>query len=148
MLSLPNEYSIHLHESLGFRRAGVFREIGFKNSQWYDVGIWQRELTEAQTPPVWFLSPGIPTPAEMAQIKDQMRHADVIVIYREYDPKQEAWGWPELAQERKPFELRTIWGFKEHPLFVSKHFLILQRHDAPAAAPSIRDPSTAVPPMP
>lgn len=52
VLSLPNEYSISLHESLGFRRAGVFREIGFKNNQWYDVGLWQRELNEAQNPPL------------------------------------------------------------------------------------------------
>lgn len=52
VLSLPNEYSIGLHESLGFRRAGVIREIGFKNGQWYDIGIWQRELNEAQNPPL------------------------------------------------------------------------------------------------
>lgn len=52
VLSLPNEYSIGLHESLGFRRAGVCREMGYKNGQWYDIGMWQRELNEAQSPPL------------------------------------------------------------------------------------------------
>lgn len=52
VLSLPNEYSIGLHEATGFRRAGVYREIGYKNGQWYDVGVWQRELSEPADPPL------------------------------------------------------------------------------------------------
>jgi len=51
LISLPNDSSIKLHESFGFRRSGVFREVGFKNNRWIDVGIWQRELAEPTTPP-------------------------------------------------------------------------------------------------
>ncbi len=51
-LALPNDASITLHESVGFRRAGVYREVGFKHGQWIDVGIWQRELNEPVVPPV------------------------------------------------------------------------------------------------
>lgn len=51
ILSLPNEHSIGLHESTGFRRGGVFREIGYKSGQWHDIGIWQRELSEPSEPP-------------------------------------------------------------------------------------------------
>ena len=51
ILSLPNEQSIALHEAAGFRRAGLYREIGWKNGQWHDVGMWQRELSDAETPP-------------------------------------------------------------------------------------------------
>lgn len=51
-IALPNDYSIRLHESVGFRRAGVYREVGFKHDQWIDVGIWQRELHEPSVPPV------------------------------------------------------------------------------------------------
>lgn len=51
-IALPNEYSIRLHESVGFRRAGVYREVGYKHEQWIDVGIWQRELHEPSVPPV------------------------------------------------------------------------------------------------
>lgn len=50
-ITLPNDYSIKLHEGLGFRRAGVYREVGYKNGVWLDVGIWQRQLDEPRTPP-------------------------------------------------------------------------------------------------
>lgn len=50
-LSLPNDHSIQLHEKVGFRRAGQYREIGFKQGRWLDVGIWQRELRDAVAPP-------------------------------------------------------------------------------------------------
>jgi phosphinothricin acetyltransferase len=51
-LALPNDASITLHESVGFRRAGVYREVGFKHGRWIDVGIWQCELNEPSVPPV------------------------------------------------------------------------------------------------
>ena len=50
-IALPNEGSIALHESVGFRRAGVFREIGWKHGRWIDVGVWQCELAEPTSPP-------------------------------------------------------------------------------------------------
>lgn len=50
-IALPNEGSIALHESVGFRRAGVFREVGWKHGRWIDVGLWQCELAEPGTPP-------------------------------------------------------------------------------------------------
>ncbi len=51
-IALPNDRSIRLHEAVGFRRAGVYREVGFKHGQWIDVGIWQCELNAPQVPPV------------------------------------------------------------------------------------------------
>lgn len=51
MIALPNEASIKLHESVGFRRAGVYREVGYKHGRWIDVGIWQCELNEPAVPP-------------------------------------------------------------------------------------------------
>lgn len=50
-IALPNDRSIALHEAVGFRRAGVFREVGYKHGQWIDVGYWQRELSEPGVPP-------------------------------------------------------------------------------------------------
>ncbi len=50
-IALPNERSIALHEAVGFRRTGVFREVGYKHGQWIDVGVWQCELGEPSTPP-------------------------------------------------------------------------------------------------
>jgi phosphinothricin acetyltransferase len=39
-ISLPNETSINLHESLGFKANGVLREVGWKFGKWIDVGYW------------------------------------------------------------------------------------------------------------
>lgn len=52
VIALPNDASITLHEQVGFRRAGVYREIGFKQGQWIDVGFWQCELNDSAIPPV------------------------------------------------------------------------------------------------
>lgn len=51
VISLPNDYTIGLHEAVGFRRQGVLRELGFKQGRWIDVGFWQRELNDAAIPP-------------------------------------------------------------------------------------------------
>lgn len=51
-IALPNDSSIKLHEAVGFRRAGVYREVGYKNGQWIDVGHWQCALNEPAVPPV------------------------------------------------------------------------------------------------
>ncbi|HYB27669.1 MAG TPA: arsinothricin resistance N-acetyltransferase ArsN1 family B [Solirubrobacteraceae bacterium] len=43
-ITLPNEASVGLHEALGFRPVGVYRNIGWKHGAWRDVGWWQLEL--------------------------------------------------------------------------------------------------------
>ncbi len=43
-ISLPNDASVHLHESLGFRKVGHFERVGFKQERWVDVGYWQLQL--------------------------------------------------------------------------------------------------------
>ncbi len=46
-ITLPNEGSVALHESVGFKPVGVFRDIGFKFGAWRDVGYWQCALQPA-----------------------------------------------------------------------------------------------------
>lgn len=46
-IALPNPASIGLHERLGFRAVGIFKEVGFKFEQWVDVGYWQKALVVA-----------------------------------------------------------------------------------------------------
>jgi L-amino acid N-acyltransferase YncA len=43
-ITLPNDASVALHESLGFAPVGVYRRIGWKDGAWRDVGWWQLEL--------------------------------------------------------------------------------------------------------
>lgn len=50
-ISLPNEASVRLHEALGFRAAGIYRQVGWKYGGWRDVGLWQRPLATAGAPP-------------------------------------------------------------------------------------------------
>ncbi|HMT43794.1 MAG TPA: N-acetyltransferase family protein [Chakrabartia sp.] len=50
-LVTPNDKLIQLYEAVGFRRAGQYREVCYKNGQWNDIGMWQRELSEPGKPP-------------------------------------------------------------------------------------------------
>ena len=43
-ITLPNEASVGIHEALGFEPVGVYKNIGFKNGEWWDVGWWQLDL--------------------------------------------------------------------------------------------------------
>jgi phosphinothricin acetyltransferase len=49
-ITLPNEASVALHESFGFRPVGVYRRIGFKRGEWWDVGWWELELQAPEAP--------------------------------------------------------------------------------------------------
>jgi len=50
-ITLPNEASVGIHEALGFERVGVYKNVGFKNGEWWDVGWWQLDLGEPRTTP-------------------------------------------------------------------------------------------------
>jgi phosphinothricin acetyltransferase len=50
-ITLPNEASVGLHESLGFEQTGRNREIGWKQGAWRDVGWFQLALTPASDGP-------------------------------------------------------------------------------------------------
>lgn len=43
-IALPNEASVRLHESLGFRKVAHFTEVGKKFERWVDVGYWELNL--------------------------------------------------------------------------------------------------------
>lgn len=54
-ITLPNLGSVGLHEALGFRPIGVYREVGYKLGAWHDVGWWSLRLGAA---------PGAPEPPQ------------------------------------------------------------------------------------
>lgn len=45
-ITLPNPASVGLHESIGFRPVGVYRNVGYKSGRWHDVGWWQLALVD------------------------------------------------------------------------------------------------------
>jgi L-amino acid N-acyltransferase YncA len=49
-IALPNAGSVGLHEALGFEALGVYRNVGFKNGAWHDVGWWQKSLRPLEVP--------------------------------------------------------------------------------------------------
>ncbi len=51
VITLPGTVSVALHERMGFSAAGVWRQAGFKQGQWWDVGVWQKQLQPATCPP-------------------------------------------------------------------------------------------------
>jgi L-amino acid N-acyltransferase YncA len=52
VITMPGEVSVALHEAMGFTPAGIWRKAGYKLGQWWDVGVWQKELQEPANPPI------------------------------------------------------------------------------------------------
>ena len=50
-ITLPNPGSVGLHEALGFRPVGVYRNVGYKMGAWHDVGHWVLSLQPEVTTP-------------------------------------------------------------------------------------------------
>ena len=52
-VTLPNAGSVGLHESIGFQAVGVYRNVGYKQGAWHDVGWWELALQPlvAEPPP-------------------------------------------------------------------------------------------------
>ncbi len=60
-IALPNDASIRLHESVGFRPVGVFHAAGFKLGAWHDVAWYERSLGDRGPSP----NEPVPTAAAM-----------------------------------------------------------------------------------
>jgi phosphinothricin acetyltransferase len=45
-VTLPNEASVRLHERFGFRRLGVYHEVGRKFGRYWDVAWFEKSLNE------------------------------------------------------------------------------------------------------
>lgn len=57
VITLPGASSVAMHEALGFTPAGVWCSCGYKRGQWWDVGVWQKQLQAPPNPPrpvAWF----------------------------------------------------------------------------------------------
>ncbi len=44
-VTLPNPASVALHEKLGFKLAGTYREVGYKLDRYWDVAWYEKDLT-------------------------------------------------------------------------------------------------------
>jgi phosphinothricin acetyltransferase len=60
-VTLPNPGSVGLHESAGFKALGVYRNVGYKQGAWHDVGWWEMALQPYIPEP--------PPPLSLAQVQ-------------------------------------------------------------------------------
>ena len=50
-IALPNPASVALHESIGMRRIGVYKRVGYKFGAWHDVAWYGVRIADPPTPP-------------------------------------------------------------------------------------------------
>src|SRR5512141_2986699 len=50
-IALPNDASVRLHESVGFRAIGVYPHVGYKLGAWHPVGWWGCEIAPPSANP-------------------------------------------------------------------------------------------------
>lgn len=50
-ICLPNEASVGIHESFGFRKIAHYTKVGYKSGQWLDTGWWELSLREHSSEP-------------------------------------------------------------------------------------------------
>ena len=44
--ALPNPQSIAMHEHLGFKHVGTYREVGFKFDKYWDVSWFEKDVSK------------------------------------------------------------------------------------------------------
>lgn len=63
-IALPNAASVALHESVGFKPLGVYRNVGYKLGAWRDSGWWQLAFGEFVAEP--------PTPLALPELEGEV----------------------------------------------------------------------------
>ena len=67
-IALPNDASVRLHEAVGFKRIGTYREVGYKLGAWRDTGWYECRIGGAPENP----SPPVALPDLGAGILDEL----------------------------------------------------------------------------
>lgn len=69
--TLPNDASVALHKSFGFKPVGTYRSAGYKLGTWHDVACWQLSLHESRS------KEGLETPQPLQEIRGNtaLKHA-------------------------------------------------------------------------
>ena len=76
-IALPNPASVALHESVGMRRIGVYRRVGYKFGAWHDVAWYGLRLTDpVGVPPEPILLPDLADLADLPDLPDLPGIAD------------------------------------------------------------------------
>jgi phosphinothricin acetyltransferase len=71
-VTLPNAASVGLHEAIGFKRVGVYRQVGFKCGSWHDVAWFQRPLQALSGEPL--------PPTRLVEVQHESEWADALNV--------------------------------------------------------------------
>ena len=76
VIALPNDASVGLHETVGFRHIGTLTDVGYKLGKWHTVGYWELALQDrsAPAPPV-----GVPEVSETAAWAEAMASGEALL---------------------------------------------------------------------
>ena len=58
VVTYPNQNSEKLHETLGFRRMGIYSKTGYKCGAWHDVACFEKNITDNYLEPEPFVPIG------------------------------------------------------------------------------------------
>ena len=50
-ITLPNDYSVKLHENFGFHQMGIYQKTGYKNGAWRDVLLAEKSIGDHEVDP-------------------------------------------------------------------------------------------------
>ena len=50
VIALPNDPSVKFHSQFGFKEFAVYKKVGFKLGQWYDVQWMEYEINSVAIP--------------------------------------------------------------------------------------------------
>jgi phosphinothricin acetyltransferase len=64
VINLPNDPSIALHESMGFKYFATYEKVGYKLGKWKNVGWWQLQLNDYLQEP--------PAPLKLSEMSHEM----------------------------------------------------------------------------
>ncbi len=70
-VTIPNNNSCNLHESLGFRKLGTYHHTGYKCGEWHDVAWFEKNIGSHTLAPKPFLSIKEINPTKIAEILDK-----------------------------------------------------------------------------
>lgn len=75
VITLPNDKSVKLHNNLGFRTLGVFKNTGYKADAWHDVIWFEKNIKPYDDPP------------NTLKAIDQVATPDIELVLSKYNQK-------------------------------------------------------------
>lgn len=75
VITLPNDASIYLHNSMGFKSVGIFHKVGYKLNKWHDSNWLELSLSSGDEAPATLIKfPDLPTNSIYTVLEQAVLH--------------------------------------------------------------------------